>query len=283
MATPPCQERNICDIIPPDLSREEGILLKRGICPRVSGEKKFPPLSFLNRSGMEQGRTLSVFVDESGRFLHPDAESRFYIMGMVFHDQNVDISNAARDFDRSLYDLGLDPAAFVFHTGPLVRREKGYEFLTRHHRGKIYNRMMTFARRIDFKWHCLCVDKKYINSSLQIVARLQSQLDEFIDAHKSLLENVSRVKVYYDCGQSPITKILQKSFRDLGEKFEFASDVRPGRYKLFQLADLICTLYLVATKIKFGERLTDSEYRFFGGPSAFRRCELKFLAAHALP
>lgn len=34
---------------------------------------------------MEQERTLSVFVDESGRFLHPDAISRFYIVGMVFH------------------------------------------------------------------------------------------------------------------------------------------------------------------------------------------------------
>ena len=51
---------------------------------------------------------------------------------------------------------------------------------------------------------------------------------------------------------------------------------------LFQLADLICTLNLVSLKLKFGERLTDSEYKFFGGPSAFRRSEAKFLAAHAL-
>lgn len=178
--------------------------------------------------------------------------------------------------------MGLDPDAFVFHAGPLIRREKGYEFFTRNHRGKIYNRMMTFARRIDFKWHCLCVDKKYINSSLQIVGRLQLQLDDFIAAHKSMLEDVSKVKVYYDCGQSPVTKILQKSFKDLGDKVEFAAAVKPGRYKLFQLADLICTLYLVSTKIKSGERLTDSEYKFFGGPSAFRRAEAKFLAAHAI-
>ena len=30
-----------------DLGRKEGILLRRGICPRVSGEKKFSPLSFI--------------------------------------------------------------------------------------------------------------------------------------------------------------------------------------------------------------------------------------------
>ena len=230
---------------------------------------------------MEPNGILSVFVDESGRFLHPDSESRFYIIGMVFHDQSADISKAVKDFDRSIYDLGLDPNAFVFHAGPLVRREKGYEFFSRHHRGKIYNRMMTFAKRINFKWHCLCVDKKYINSSLQIVGRLQSQLDEFIEAHKSTMESVSKIKVYYDCGQAPVTKILQKSFKWLGDKVEFAAAVKPGRYKLFQLADLICTLYLVSIKIKAGERLTDSEYKFFGGPSAFRRAEAKFLASHS--
>lgn len=231
---------------------------------------------------MEQERTLSVFVDESGRFLHPDAISRFYIVGMVFHNQADDISQAVGDFCRSIGDLGLDPDAFVFHAGPLIRREKGYEFLSRHHRGRIYNRMMTFARRVNFKWHCLCVDKKFINSPLQIVSKLQTQLDGFINSHKSMLDGIDRVKVYYDCGQSPITTILQKSFMALGGKVEFASDVQPRRYRLFQLADLICTLNLVAAKIAAGERLTDSEYKFFGGVHAFRRSEAKFLAAHAL-
>ena len=41
---------------------------------------------------MEAKRTLSVFVDESGRFQHPDPDSRFYIIGMVFHDQSDDIA-----------------------------------------------------------------------------------------------------------------------------------------------------------------------------------------------
>ena len=208
---------------------------------------------------MGQKKILSVFVDESGRFLHPDAASRFYIVGMVFHDQRNDISQTVIDFDRSLNSLGIDPEAFVFHAGPLIRREKGYEFLSRHLRGMIYNRMMTFARRIDFRWHCLCVDKKFINSSLQIVSKLQMQLDDFIKSHKPMLDDIDKVKVYYDCGQSPITKILQKSFTGLGSKVEFASGVQPRRYNLFQLADLICTLNLVAMKIKVGERLTESD------------------------
>lgn len=75
-----------------DLNQKEGILLRRGICPRVSGGKKFSPLSFIRSCNMEAKRTLSVFVDESGRFQHPDPDSRFYIIGMVFHDQSDDIA-----------------------------------------------------------------------------------------------------------------------------------------------------------------------------------------------
>ncbi len=231
---------------------------------------------------MDANRTLSVFVDESGRFQYPDRDSRFYIIAFVFHDQRVDISKAVHDFNRSISGLGLDPETFVFHAGPLIRREKGYEFFSRNFRGRIYNRMMTFARHIEFKWHCLSVDKKYINSPLQIIGKLQEQLDSFIAEHKHLVDLMDSVKVYYDCGQSPVTNILQRSFRYIGEKVSFVADVQPRRYMLFQLADLICTLNLVALKLKSGEALTDSEYKFFGGPSAFRRLEAKFLSAHAI-
>ena len=39
--------------------------MRRGICPRVSGGKKFSPLSFIGRCNMEAKRTLSVFVTDS--------------------------------------------------------------------------------------------------------------------------------------------------------------------------------------------------------------------------
>ena len=37
-----------------------------------------------------QKKVLSVFVDESGKFQYPDSDSRFYIVGLVFHDQGFD-------------------------------------------------------------------------------------------------------------------------------------------------------------------------------------------------
>ena len=51
--------------------------------------------------------TLSIFVDESGNFHVPDSESRFYIVGMVFHDQSVDISGEINHLERSDSEIGL--------------------------------------------------------------------------------------------------------------------------------------------------------------------------------
>ena len=225
---------------------------------------------------------LSIFVDESGRFQHPDVDSRFYILSMVFHDQSVDVRPLIQKYEESLEYLGIDSQAFVFHAGPLIRKEKGYEYFRRHLRGKIYSRMMSFARKVDFKYHCLSVDKKYISSSLQIAMRLGEKLDAFISSHRSMLSALGRVKVYYDCGQTPVTNLLHRSFVDIGCSVEFAQGVQPRDYKLFQIADLICTLNLVKLKIETGEQLTESEHRFFGGISAFKKNEAKFLTSKCL-
>ena len=93
-------------------------------------------------------KTLSIFVDESGRFQYPDVDSRFYILGMVFHDQSYDISRVVADLERSESELGLE--GHCFHAGPLIRKEKGYEIMSRRFRGRILSRMMAFADRIEF-------------------------------------------------------------------------------------------------------------------------------------
>jgi len=46
-----------------------------------------------------QKKILSVFVDESGRFQYPDSNSRFYIVGLVLHDQDFDVGNLVSRLD----------------------------------------------------------------------------------------------------------------------------------------------------------------------------------------
>jgi hypothetical protein len=87
-------------------------------------------------------------------------------------------------------------------------------------------------------------------------------------------------KKNYDCGQTPVTNLLHATFKaKAGQGIEFAQAVLPEKYKLFQLADMICTLRLVELKLDNGDGMTQSEYKFFGGPRKFRRNFLKFIKA----
>ena len=226
----------------------------------------------------KEEKTLSVFVDESGTFRHPDPSSHYYIVGLVFHDQMADIQRLADELDVATSRMGLDPEVFASHAGPLIRKEKAFAPFRREWRAKVFKLLFDFARRADFKYHCLRVDKRYVDSASAIVARLQSELEAFLLSQNERLQQFDRIKVYYDCGQSPVTNLLHKTFSDdIGCRVEFAQNVKPQSYKLFQVADLICTVSLIEQRLMNGERITDSEYTFFGGPRMFRRNILKYL------
>ena len=131
--------------------------------------------------------TLSIFVDESGIFKYPDPLSRFYILSLVLHDQSQDISRPLADLSRGVADLGFDPEDFVFHAGPIIRKEDGYSLLSRHWRSRVFDRMMTFARNVDFRYRSISVDKRFVTSSAHIAERLRDSLSSFIDGQSAMM------------------------------------------------------------------------------------------------
>ena len=222
-------------------------------------------------------KTLSIFVDESGRFQHPDSASRFYIVSLVLHDQSVDLTPELRGLDLRFRDLHLEK--LCFHAGPLIRQEKVFAVMDRSFRYRIFAAMMGFARHVDFKYHCLVVDKKDVTSSDQIVKRLSVGLADFLSGHRKGLGAFDRVKIYYDCGQSPVTNLLHRTFVAIpGVRVEFAQAVKPERYRLFQIADLVCTVRFIEEKLRSGEGMTLSEFKFFGGPKEFRHNVMRYIA-----
>ena len=60
-----------------------------------------------------------------------------------------------------------------------------------------------------------------------------------------------------------------------GDKWELAQNVRPDKYRLFQVADLVSFISLIAQKLQSGIGLTKSEEKFFGGVRNFKRNVLK--------
>ena len=57
-------------------------------------------------------KVLSIFVDESGRFQFPDADSRFYILGLVLHDQSRPVERYVADLQRAEDKIGLEGHCF---------------------------------------------------------------------------------------------------------------------------------------------------------------------------
>ena len=58
----------------------------------------------------------------------------------------------------------------------------------------------------------------------------------------------------------------------------FSQGVDHLRYKMLQVADLVCTLDLIAMRIKDGAGLNLAEQRFFGNPRILRRNIFKIIS-----
>ena len=223
-------------------------------------------------------KTLSVFVDESGILNESDGSSRYYIVSFVLHDQAFDVSDAISSLDQDLASIGI--VNLCFHAAPIIRGNGTFNILSAELRRKIFSRMMGFVRKIDFKYHCICIDKHYCDTTERIMSKLEQQMHEFVAATRSITDGFGKVKVYYDCGQKFITHLLHNGFGELKiPQVEFAQSVKPHQYKLFQVADLICTLRLLELKLEMEGRLSPSEYAFFGGVKNFKHNVLRRIKA----
>ena len=229
---------------------------------------------------MKTSKTISIFVDESGNFGDLSDPARYCIIAFVIHDALSDISRFGEDLDRAYSDLGLDPSTFLFHTAPLIRQEGVFSAMNRRMRGRILERMLTFVRRVDFRYRCFCLDTKFANSADQIFERLKVEIGNFLTAYFPDQSGVQGVSVYYDAGQKAVSRLLQEVFAEVVSiSVAFVEGVRQIDYKLFQVADLVCTTSLIEQRLTDGLPMTHSEMRFFGGPRDFKRNILKKIKA----
>ena len=224
-------------------------------------------------------KEISVFVDESGSFApaRSDLHSPYYLLCMVFHDQSDDISNEIARLRDSFIQTGID-ADHTVHAGPMIRREDEYRTMSRELRIRIFRRMMVFIQKANFKYKCFKLFKPYNSASGAIHDTLLQDIVDFLISHRADFNASEKIKVYYDNGQAQVTTLLKEAFAIYSSKVEFATDVQPSKYRLFQAADVICTLELVKTKLLANGTISESEDRFFGGIKNFKKNYLKPLS-----
>lgn len=223
-------------------------------------------------------KELSIFVDESGDFGEYDYHAPFYIISMVLHDQKIDIVNDLRILERELGNIGW--AKHCIHTGPIIRSEEEYRGCDLKERQKILMKMMSFIRHLDIRFKSIYIEKKHVEDSIESTGKLSKQLAAFIRENYDFFCGFDVVKVYYDNGQVEVTRILSSVFNTLLENVEFRK-VIPAEYRLFQVADLICTLKLTELKM-MNHSLSKSEICFFGDERTLKKNYLKPLAKKEL-
>ena len=216
-------------------------------------------------------KELSIFIDESGDFGEYEVHSPYYIITMVVHNQNNDIQPAIFNLNTELSYLGL--GNICIHTGPIIRKEEIYKDMNLQDRRRIFNKMIAFIRQIDIKYHCFYIEKRKIVDATEATGLLSKQISQFITDHYEDFLSFDDVKIYYDNGQVEVSKMLSTIFNFLLPNSIFRK-VMPNDYKLFQVADLLCSLKLVSLKME-NNNFSKSERNFFGNLRDLKKNYLK--------
>lgn len=216
-------------------------------------------------------KELSIFIDESGDFGAYDPKCPYYIISLVFHNQMDDMSALFQSFDRALDETTLR-RNFV-HMGPLIRREYEYSKLSVAERLQIYRRTKAFIEKAKFSYQNFIVEKKHIETSMELTTKLAQQITNFIRQHYQYFVQFDKVKVYYDNGQDGVAKIIMAVFTALFNN----PDIKVAKqedYKMLQAADFVCTAAL--TELKMNRHgLSRSERHILGDDKMIYKYMLK--------
>lgn len=223
-------------------------------------------------------KTLSIFIDESGDFGEYSKHSPFYIISMVMHNQDIDISNAIDKLNSNLKNCGMSD--ICIHTEPLIRKEESFTNILPNERRTILTKLYYFATKIDINFATFVYKKHEFKDSLKsdtfkLESKMVKDINSFIYKNKAYFDKFEKVILYYDNGQKNINRILNYILTTNFTDYEVRK-VLPKDYKLFQVADLICTLELINNKITT-QNLSRSETFIFKSKGDFRKDFIKKL------
>ena len=217
-------------------------------------------------------KELSIFVDESGDLGNYEKHAPYYIITMVLHDQNFDISSEIKKLDSSLEYLGYADGQAI-HTEPLIRRETPYQAYAPNERRAIFSKLYYFTLNCNIQYRSFIFKKSEYKDIFKLEAKMARELSQFIREHLQYFQGYDHVILYYDNGQHELNRILNTVLATELSDYDVRK-VLPNDYKLFQVADLICTLTLLEQKIQDSE-LSRSEQLLFHNKRDLKKDFLK--------
>lgn len=212
-------------------------------------------------------QNLSIFVDESGDFGDYQAHSPYYIVTMVIHEQGKDIYPQIERLNRALNYMNLPN--HTIHTEPLIRREQNYANMSPNARRRIFSLLYQFVLNCDIRYKTFIFNKKEYDSVLKLQGAMGREMDLFFKDNLAYFQSFSEVVLYYDNGQRELNNLLNVLLATNFASYEVRK-VMPNEYKLFQVADLICTVELLNRKMQ-AQEFTRSEELIFHTKRDFKK------------
>ena len=203
---------------------------------------------------------LSIHIDESGNLNLSNRQNPTYCLAMVFHNQDDDISTELQSLNKRLSDINCD-VPFI-HTSPLIRQDEPFAHLSGYERKKIFRAFARFVELLPIIYTTFQVTKTFYQDNKQIEVAFEHQIWNFIEERLEYFQGFEKIVVYYDCGQSFISRILRDTLGKIfGNRMDFRTAYQKD-YRLLQVADYICTLE--QSKIRWdNDNPTKSEQVFF--------------------
>ncbi|MEG1301223.1 MAG: hypothetical protein RSC93_11020 [Erysipelotrichaceae bacterium] len=129
---------------------------------------------------------LSIFVDESGDYGQfgndiIDFSDKFYIICLVFHEQNKSINKQIEFLNNKLTQRNFNYS--MIHCGPLIRKEYPFKnYKSENIQALLYD-LICFVKNIDISYFPIIVDKSLCKSREDIEYQLLISINDLINAN----------------------------------------------------------------------------------------------------
>ncbi|GEM_PF-4723785 len=125
----------------------------------------------------------------------------------------------------------------------------------------------------DIHYKTFIFEKRQFENVLKLEGRMAKEISQFILGNQDFFQSFESVILYYDNGQHELNRILNTVLAMELSQYDVRK-VLPKDYKLFQAADLICTLQLLSLKCDCHE-LSRSEQLIFHNERELKKQFLK--------
>lgn len=184
----------------------------------------------------------------------------------------MDISEQVQNLNFKVRSLGYDEKSAI-HTAPLIRREQTYANESPNKRRALFASLFFFTMRCPIRYRTFVFEKRLFEDAFSLEGRMAKELSSFIRDNLTFFQKFNDVVLYYDNGQTELNRILDFALSTELSTYSYRK-VLPINYKLFQAADLICTLKLLDLKCEHGE-LSRSEQLMFHSKRELRKQFIK--------